>query len=116
MLSDEVQEVEIGQGNNPVVNKVFDEFCQYALEPESVPESEVIWKSIVNRKMTVANWVVTDYREMVYSIDIVISYDWELYNIICEEINSYYIQGKSTDEIAESLQSRIDLYVSENYK
>lgn len=116
MLSDEVQEVEIGQGNNPVVNKVFDEFCQYALEPESVPESEVIWKSIVNRKMTVANWVVTDYREMVYSIDIVISYDWGLYNIICEEINSYYIQGKSTDEIAESLQSRIDLYVSENYK
>lgn len=53
---------------------------------------------------------------MINSIDSVISYDWGLYNIICDEIDSYYIQGKSEDEIAKTLQSRIDLYVAENYK
>ncbi len=37
---------------------------------------------------------------MINSIDSVISYDWGLYNIICDEIDSYYIQGKSEDEIA----------------
>lgn len=37
-------------------------------------------------------------------------------NFIRDEIDSYYLQNKSTDEIARTLQSRIDLYVSENYK
>lgn len=55
-------------------------------------------------------------NESIDSIDSVISYDWGLYNIICDEIDSYYIQGKSEDEIAKTLQSRIDLYVAENYK
>lgn len=116
MLSEEVQEIEIGQGNNPVVNSVFNELCEYAMDPGSVPESKTIWNSIVNSKKAVPGWVVADYKDMVYSVDSVISYDWGLYNIICDEINSYYIQGKGSTEIAESLQSRLDLYVSENYR
>jgi len=44
------------------------------------------------------------------------SYDWGLYNIICDEVNAYYYQNKSPEEIAKTFQSRLDLYVSENYK
>ncbi len=116
MLSDEVQKIEIGQGNNPVINRVFEDFCQYAMDPNLVPETEVIWSSIVNKKKAVPEWIIEDYISMVFSIDIVISYDWGVYNIICDEINSYYLQDKSIDAIAESLQSRLDLYVSENYR
>ena len=81
-----------------------------------MPETEIIWNSIINREKPVPEWIITDYKAMVNSVDAVISYDWGLYNIICDEINSYYLQNKSTDEIAKTLQSRIDLYVSENYK
>lgn len=116
MLSDEVQEIEIGQSNNPVINKVFEDYCQYAANPGTLPETEIIWNSIINREKPVPEWIITDYKAMVNSVDAVISYDWGLYNIICDEINSYYLQNKSTDEIAKTLQSRIDLYVSENYK
>lgn len=116
MMTDEVQEIEIGQGNNPVIGKVFDDYCKYAAYPELVPDTEIVWKSIVKDKKAVPGWIVSDYKSMVYSIDSIISYDWGLYNIICDEVNSYYLQQKSVDDIAKTLQSRIDLYVSENYK
>lgn len=116
MLSDDVQEIELGEHNNPVINKVFEDYCRYAAAPESVPESEIVWQSIVNGRKAVPGWIISDYRSMVNSVNYVISYDWGLYNIICNEINSYYLQGKSTEDIAKTLQSRLDLYVSENYK
>ena len=65
---------------------------------------------------TIPGWIISDYREMVLSINSVISYDWGLYNIICDEINSYYFQNKSPEAIVKTLQSRLDLYVAENYK
>ncbi|MCQ2528086.1 MAG: hypothetical protein MJ108_03080 [Saccharofermentans sp.] len=98
MLSDQVQEIEIGRNQNPVVNSVYEEFCARASESEEVPD-----------------WVITDYRAMVSSIDSVISYDWGLYVLICDEINSYYLYGKNPEVIAQSLQSRLDIYVQENY-
>lgn len=116
MLTDEVQEIELGQGNNPVINKVFEDYCEYAAKPDSVPENEIIWKSIVRGEKAVPGWIISDYREMVLGINSVISYDWGLYNIICDEINSYYFQNKSPEAIVKTLQSRLDLYVSENYK
>ncbi len=116
MLSDEVQKIEIGQGNNPVINSVFEDYCQYASNPEMVPETDIMWNSIVNEKENVPEWIISDYCSMVNSVDMVISYDWGLYNLICEEINSYYLQKKSEDDIAKTLQSRLDLYITENYK
>ena len=115
-MSEEVQEIEIAQGNNPVINNVLEKYCQYAANPKSVPENEVLWKNIVRERKAVPDWIISDYRAMINSVDSVISYDWGLYNIICDEINSYYIQGKSKEAITQTLQSRIDLYVAENYK
>ena len=116
MLTDEVQEIEIGQGDNPVINRVFEDYCEYAAHPDAVPENEVVWKSIVRGEKAIPDWIISDYREMVLSINSVISYDWGLYNIICDEINSYYFQNKSPEAIVKTLQSRLDLYVAENYK
>ena len=116
MLTDEVQEIEIGQGDNPVINRVFEDYCEYAAHPDAVPENEVVWKSIVRGEKAIPGWIISDYREMVLSINSVISYDWGLYNIICDEINSYYFQNKSPEAIVKTLQSRLDLYVAENYK
>ena len=116
MLTDEVQEIEIIYGNNPVTNTVFEDYCKYAAHPDSVSDTEVVWKSIVRGQKAVPGWIISDYREMVYSINSVISYDWGLYNIICDEVNAYYYQNKSPEAIAKTFQSRLDLYVSENYK
>lgn len=116
MLTDEVQEIEIINGNNPVKSNVFEDHCKYAAHPDSVSDNEVVWKSIVRGQKAVPGWIISDYREMVLSINSVISYDWGLYNIICDEVNAYYYQNKSPEAIAKTFQSRLDLYVSENYK
>lgn len=116
MLTDEVQEIELGLRNNPVMQKTLDDYCRYAAAPETVPDNEIIWNSIVAENKPVPEWIINDYRSMVNSIDTVISYDWGLYSIITNEVNSYYLQGKNIDAISETLQSRIDLYVAENYK
>lgn len=116
MLSEELQIIEIGNNNNPVVQSVLEDYCNYAMNPELVTDSDSVWSGIVNGRDAVPEWVVNDYRAMVNSIDSVISYDWGLYVLICDEINSYDLQNKSIDAIAESLQSRIDLYVAENYR
>ena len=52
---------------------------------------------------------------MLSSVDTLATYDWGLYNIIWEEINSYDLMGKTPDEISVSLRSRLDLYAAENY-
>ena len=42
-------------------------------------------KHCTERK-AVPDWIISDYRAMINIIDSVISYDWGLYNIICDEI------------------------------
>lgn len=54
------------------------------------------------------------YLEAVHSADTMIAYDWAVYRMIQEELGSYYA-GKSTQEIAHSLHSRLAVYASENY-
>ena len=56
-----------------------------------------------------------EYKRILDKIDTVISYDWGLFDIIYDEIMTYYTQKKTPDEIAGSLQSRLDVYVNENY-
>lgn len=84
------------------------------LQMASDPSSEFVQNG--NKGLPVDKRVIDDYRSAVDSIDSVIAYDWGVYNIVSEEISSHYSAGKTTDEIASSLQSRIDLYVDENYR
>ena len=60
--------------------------------------------------------VVDDYLEAVYSADTLTVMDQRLYSIIYDEVNSYYTQNRSTEQIAESLMKRLDLYAEENYQ
>ncbi len=51
----------------------------------------------------------------VYSADAVLMYDWGMNDIIEDEVETYYTQGRSVEEIAASLKNRLDLYMAENY-
>lgn len=115
MFSDVVQQVEISENKNPVMNDAYMCLCNYASDPNLVPSDDRIWQSIVNGREPICDWIIEDYCSMVESIDSIVSYDWGLYNLICDEINSYYLQGKPEEAIAESLYSRLNLYVEEVY-
>ena len=55
-----------------------------------------------------------DYFSAMSCVSVLQTNDWGIFNIITDEMASYS-QGKSIEEIAESLQSRLNLYIDENY-
>ncbi len=116
MLFDEdVQRIIATNQSIPVSRQVLDELSESTSHPETVdPESP--FYSYVHRLPPVDEVTVELFNESVESVNTLLSYDWGVYNIICEEVDSYDLQGKTIQDIAESLQSRIDLYVSENYR
>ena len=59
---------------------------------------------------------IASYRKATESVDTIMIMDWGLYNIIADEVNSYYQQKKDIKDIAHSMRSRIELYIEENYK
>jgi len=44
------------------------------------------------------------------------TYDWGVFDIIYDEVNSYYSQNRSSEQISETLEKRLTLYMQENYQ
>ena len=97
----------------PIRNDTLDLMCQSSLNPELVKDSDM--KHFVLGHEAVSETVVVDFKEIANSIDTVRTLDWGAYNIICEEISSFYEQQRSVEQIAETLDNRLRLYVEENY-
>ena len=53
-------------------------------------------------------------RDFIKSVDTIFYYDEEINNIIQEETAAYFEGQKSPKEVAEIIQNRIQIYVSEN--
>ena len=118
LLSDEVQRCAVSQGVVPVTSDAVDKMIGYAVNPDSIPEDDILYREYVDSYLkgkAVPAEYGDEYRRILDEVDTVISYDWGVFGIVCEEITSYYTQNKSIDSIADSMQSRLDLYVKENY-
>ena len=58
---------------------------------------------------------VDDIMEMLNSAKSNLTLDATLFSMIAEEAESYFSGQKSVDEVADIIQSRAGMYVSENY-
>ena len=101
-------------GANPVNISVFDMMLQSARDPEHVTDEDM--RRFVQGHSAVSEKVIEDYQSFVNSIDTIHTTDWGAYNIINEEVSSYYTQNRTVKQIAETLDSRLSLYVKENYQ
>ena len=86
---------------------------QSAVDPSNVVDEDM--RRFVNGKSAVSEETIEEYKRMIDSIDTIRTMDWGAYNIICEEIASYYTQNRSVEQIAETLDARLTLYIQENY-
>ncbi len=109
----EVQRICITDWSCPVVQSVLDEYRNCLLDPASIP-SEIIQYDFLRNSTALPEETVNGYFDAMSSADSVRTNDWGVFNIICEEMLTYS-QGKPVSEIAESLQSRLDLYINEQY-
>lgn len=59
--------------------------------------------------------VINNYFDVMLSVNSIQTNDWGVFVIVCDEMQSY-LQGKSISEIAEVLQSRLHVYITEQYE
>ncbi len=114
LILPEVQKKVLLSGRIPVSNEVVEFMYQSVLDPKNVKDKDMT--TFVDGHDAVSEDVVEDFRAVVDSIDTVRTIDWGAYNIICEEIASYYTENRSVEQIAETLDTRLSLYVQENYQ
>jgi len=97
----------------PVNESVMNEFLDYSVNHELIPETDYNTVSFFSNYLTATPEARDDLYEAVLSADSVVFDDWGLRAIIEEEVESYYSEGKTVDEIAESLRSRLNIYWAE---
>ncbi|SCW48818.1 hypothetical protein SAMN02910456_01375 [Ruminococcaceae bacterium YRB3002] len=125
ILSEEVQNTVPFSSEIPVNSEVWNKYMGYMRNPDSIPMDSEDSGYILLAGIDPYNEDESDigfeddvlevYMASVMKADTVMSFDWGLYNVITSEVNAYYNAGKPVDQIASSLESRIRLYVQENY-
>lgn len=114
MFSDEIQKILVTNQSLPVNDAILRASCDYAIAPSSVPDDDYIFHSYYYGREPLDKQTVDSLLNAVNNIDTVVSYDWGIYSIIREEINSKE-NGKTIEEIADCIYNRINTYVDENY-
>lgn len=114
MFDDQAQEHVIVTGGNSVRVSINDEFFDYAMNPSG--EMDSIYGNLQLPEDGVAEEVVNAYREAISMVDTQYVSNPAVVLMIQEELDTYELQGKSIEAIAESLYSRLSLYVDEVYQ
>lgn len=114
LLSDEAQKQTMISGYIPITQNAVDIFCELSMHPESVTDE--VLKSYVGQRKAVDQETINQFLKTINKADTLATYDWGIFDIIYDEINSYYSQNRSPEQIADTLDKRLTLYMQENYQ
>ncbi len=111
----DVQRYMLTNGYASVIRQFNDELYEYASDPEADPDIEKIYGSLLSDCDPIPEDVIEAYRQAIDSIDTIQVYDPTVYVMINEELETYDLQGKPIEDIADVLYSKLSLYASEHY-
>ena len=112
LLDDNVQNLNNLSCYIPVNDEIMHKMVDYSLDHSIIPDSDYYYRTYLCQD-EINEETAEDFYKMIEAVDTVQYFDWGLADIIDDEVNSYFIQNKPVDEIAQSLYSRIELYLSE---
>lgn len=115
LLSDDVQRSVAVNQSIPVKQNILDELISAVSDPANDTVKNTPYYSLVRNNEAVPEQMIEEYLAAIDSVDTLQLYDWGMYEIIYEEMKSYYLTGKPLDKVAESMYDRLNLYVDENY-
>ena len=115
LFTDECQDRVILDGMNSVLRNKNEQFWEYAMNHDSIPSSRIDYLMYLSDTEEVSDDVVESFRTAINTVDTLEVQDWNIYLIIKEEIYSFDFQGKPFADVADSLYSRLELYVNEHY-
>lgn len=114
LLSSDAQKQTLTSGYIPVTQNMVDIYCNMLMDPENVTD-EVLKYCITNKDPMNQN-EIERFLKIISQADTIATYDWGILGIIQDEINSFYSQNRSPEQIADTLDKRLTLYVQENYQ
>lgn len=114
LLSEDAQKQAIITGYIPITQHAIDMFCEASSHPESVTDE--VLKSVLGKQEAVSQDKIDAFRKTVDMADTVATYDYGIFDIIYDEVNSYYSQNRTPEQIADTLEERLTLYMQENYQ
>ena len=114
MFSRETQELLAAYGSIPVNDDVLHELCLCAADHDSISEGPI--RNAMKNQDPIEEWIIDDYLQAICSVDTIITYDWGVADIIRDEVESYYSQNRSINQITDTLISRLNLYYEEIYE
>ena len=122
LLSEEVQrQCVLNRSGTPINQNVLNNYILSYTDPDNCPDEDFIADAQQWLGMSYGNFVVSQEKidrslKIINSVDRLEVYDAGLKEIIADEFDDYWSQGKSVDEITKTLMNRLDLYVAENYQ
>lgn len=108
LLSDEVQEYATVVNGIPVSCKAFEQQIQTAmLQREAVDGN-------LTTPLPMTEESAEHYRESVTSLNYIYIVNIDIWSLLRDECESYFIEGKSIASVRESMMTRMNLYLDEN--
>ncbi|MCQ2467704.1 MAG: hypothetical protein MJ166_09320 [Clostridia bacterium] len=113
LLDDDVQDISNMSSTIPVNDECMRKMVEYSADHSTIPDEEFAYKMYVGMFHEIDHKAVEKYYEYISEVDTVEYYDWDVLNIISDEVDAHYRQDKPADVIAESMYSRLQLYFDE---
>ena len=113
LLSPVVQKKVLSQGEIPVTKEGREILVDTVSHPDQV--TDPFLKSWVGKNAPADQDILLKYLSTCDKADSIVVSDVGVTEIIFDEIESYYVQNRTPEQVADSLDKRITLYIQENY-
>lgn len=113
LFDEEIQKTAAINGEIPVNDAILFDMITNLQNPTAC--TDPIWKSMCFNNKAISADTVNSFLQAINSVDTLAFYDWGISNIIYDEVELHYSQGRTIEETSKILMNRIDLYVDENY-
>ncbi|MBR5975939.1 MAG: hypothetical protein IK020_12235 [Clostridiales bacterium] len=114
LLSEDVQKQTLVAGVIPVTQYALDTLCDMVQNPDAVKDETLI--GYLRSKTPATQEAMDLFLETISTVDTIATYDWGVFDIISDEVNSYFTQTRDPEQIADTLEKRLTLYMQENYQ
>lgn len=106
------QDAVVAKNLIPVVISAFDAQIAMQLNPDSNTGGTIYYDKLGNPVPVTVDMVV-GYRDLIYGLDSLGSYDAEILDIVLEEVPPYFDNQKSQDDVIALIQNRVQTLVNE---
>lgn len=113
LLDEETQDANNFSCIIPVNDKSLHKMVDYASDHSSIPEEDYAYALYLNPYDEITEETAVMFYTFVDGVNTIQFYDRGILSIVYEEVQQYYTQNKPVDMIANSLRSRLSIYMEE---